>query len=368
VNVRRLALALLALAAGPARADKGHVWPSPVELAESSQKAILLHDGKEEVLILGVELRAAREAQVLEFIPFPSEPKVSLAEGDPFGQVQRLIREKRLEYEPGPPVKGGRGAPAAVELTFSARIGVHDVAVVQVNDAGGFEAWVRAFFREKGLPDSLDLGGVLPVAEDYLRRGLRWFVFDTVTVGTETRFAAPLAYRFRSEQLYYPLKDSNIVGGKGTVELVLILPGSFLHEGAPEALQRVLAALRRTSDTPHGWLPSSSAKVYPGEAEAVFPGAAAFFARTPKLYLQVLEFVGPYRFTDDLFLDLRDLRPYAWKFPPPEFGVASLDPFPGLSEDEIQDYCEANPGVLPCQGRPGKGQPAGKAKPARKPK
>jgi hypothetical protein len=354
VNVRVALVAALALAAGPARADRGHIWLKPVQLAETSQKAIVLHNGEEEVLVLGVELEAARQAEILEFIPFPSEPAVALAEGDPFDQARRLVREKRLEAQ-GPPVKGGPGRPVAVELTFAARMGVHDVAVVRVNDADGFEAWVRDHFRREGLESPLDLGPALAVARDYLARGYRHFVFDQVTVGPERRFAAPLVYRFRSERLYYPLRTSNLVGGDGAVQLVMILPGSFLHEEAPEAIRHVWRALQGASDVPWAWRVSSSAKILPAEAETVYPGAARFFARTPKLYLQALGYVGPYRFGADLLLDLGDLGPYASKLRSWEDldGVVlgrDLD-FPGYTDEEIQDYCEALPSRPPCQAR-----------------
>ncbi len=274
-----------------------------------------------------------------------------------------MIAEKQLEYVRGEPTKGGEAPRAAVELRWSARIGVHDVSVVQVNEAAGFEAWVRRFFEEKGIPASLDLESVLPVAEDYLRRGFHHFVFDHVTVGKETRFAEPLAYRFRSERVYYPLKTSNIVGGKGTVELVTILPGSFAVEDAPEAAQRFFGMLRRISAPTWGWNPSSSAKIHPREADSVFPGAATLFARTPKLYMQVLEYVGPYRFADDLFLELRDLRPYAQKFRPWDgYGTIKLGFFPGFTAEEIEDYCQAKPADPLCEGRAPKGKPRGRTK------
>jgi hypothetical protein len=360
VNARAALVAVLALAAGPARADRGHIWIRSVQLSETSQKAIVLHNGEEEVLVLGVELEAARQAEVLEFIPFPSEPAVALAEGDPFGQAKRLVRQKQLEFQ-GPPVKGRPDRPVAVELTFTARMGVHDVAVVRVNDAAGFETWVRDHFRRKGLGSQLELGPALAVAQDYLARGYRHFVFDQVAVGPDRRFAAPLVYRFRSERIYYPLRTSNLVGGKGAIQLVMILPGSFLHEEAREAIRNVWQVLRVASDAPWGWRMSSSAKVHPAEAEAIFPGAARFFATTPKLYLQALEYVGPYHFGADLLLDLGDLGPYASKlrsWQDLDDVVVDRD-FPGFTGEEVQDYCEANPSRPPCQARahPATGRP-----------
>jgi hypothetical protein len=350
----RLVVLALALGPGPARADKGHLWPSPVQLSEASQRGIILHDGEEEVLILGVELEAARAAEILEFIPFPAEPTVGLAEGDPFAAVGRLVRAKRLEVE-GAVHKDGAGGRAAapVELTFAARMGVHDVAVVRVNDAAGFEAWVRRWFVERGAGATLELGPALEVAQDYLRRGYRYFVFDRVEVGTARRFAAPLVYRFRSARLYYPLRTSNIVGGEGVVQLVTILPGSFALEEAPDAAQRFWRALRAASEGRGAWRTSTSAKLRPEEAEAVYPGAARLFARTPKLYLQSLEYAGPYRFGDDLLLDLADLRPFAAKlrpFAPPGDLDHGFD-LPGFTEEEIADYCEAIPAAPACQVR-----------------
>jgi len=356
VNVRApllAALAGLALHAAPARADRGHIWPAPVQLAETSQRAILLHDGAEEVLVLGVELEAAREAEILEFIPFPAEPVVTLAEGDPFARVQRLVHEKRIEVPRRTRSKDGPSPGGdAVAITFAARMGVHDVTVVRVDDAAGFEAWVRAWFRARGTTATLELGPALAVARDYLARGHRHFVFDRVAVGRNKRSAAPLVYRFRSERLYYPLRTSNVVGGQGLVQLVMILPGSFAHDEAPEAAQRFWKALRGTSDA-GAWEVSTSAKLRSAEAEAVWPGAARLFAATPKLYLQVLQYAGAYRFADDLLLDLGDARPFASKLrgfeAPGEGGLGRW--FPGFSAEEIADYCEANAGSPICPAR-----------------
>jgi len=133
--------ALVTCAALSAWADKGHVWPSPVGLSEASQRAIILHNRSEEVLILGVELQARQAGKILEFIPFPSEPQVGLAPGNPFERIQELLTQKGLEFESPFPVKG-QPSRSPVELRFSAKVGVHDVAVIKVNDAEGLAAWV----------------------------------------------------------------------------------------------------------------------------------------------------------------------------------------------------------------------------------
>ncbi len=339
-------LAMLALAAQGAWADKGHIWPRPVALSESSQRAIILHNRQEEVLILGIELRAQEATEILEFIPFPSEPQVALAEGNPFERMKRLIQEKGLEIESAQFVKGGSQASSAVEIRFSERVGLHDVTVIKLNDAKGLSDWVYRFFKDKGIEAVPDLSRVVPVAEDYLRRGFNYFVFDYVPVQQETRFIDPLAYRFKTERLYYPLKTSNIVGGQGAVDVIMILPGSFAFESEPEKEQRFWLNLRGISaPSPNAWRLSSSSKVFPAEAREVYPQAEAFFRRVQKLYLQVLEFRGDYLFKNDLFLDLGSLAPHAYKLAGAEYGSRNYF-FEKFTPEEIQDYCEAKPDSL----------------------
>ncbi len=336
-------LASLALTAQWAWADKGHIWPRPVRLSETSQKAILLHNRREEVLILGVELQAQTPTEILEFIPFPSEPKVTLAEGNPFEQAGRLIRAKGLEIEGHHPVKGGAANPEAVEIRFSERVGLHDVTVIKINDTKGLTEWVNAFFKGKGLEVKPELDRVIPVAEDYLKRGFPYFVFDYVPVRPEAKFVEALVYRFETERLYYPLKTSNIVGGKGTVEAILLLPGSFVFESEPEKEMRFWTRLRGLSRAnPEAWRLSSSAKIVPTEARTLYPETERFFRGIPKLYLQVLEFSGDYRFDEDLLLDLGFLAPYAYKLPAMDFDSRGYF-FDKFSAEEIQDYCEAKP-------------------------
>ncbi len=341
--MRRWIVAILAFAAPFAWADKGHIWPHPVGLSETLQKAIILHNRNEEVLILGVELQAETKAEILEFIPFPSEPKVTLAQGNPFEQAGRLLQAKGLEIEGRHPVKGGAQGRAAVEIRFSEKVGLHDVTVVKIHDAKGLTEWVDAFFKAKDIEAKPELDRIIPIAEDYLRRGFSYFVFDYVPVQPETKFIEALTYRFKTERLYYPLKTSNIVGGKGAVEAILLLPGSFVFESEPEKEMRFWTLLRGLSRAnPDGWRLSSSAKIIPTEAKSLYPEAERFFRQVPKLYLQVLEFRGDYGFRDDLLLDLNFLAPYAYKLPAMDFGSQGYF-FDKFSSEEIQDYCEAKP-------------------------
>jgi hypothetical protein len=332
------ALCLWSFSAANLFADKGQLWPVPVDISEPSQKAIILHNGLEEILILGTEIAADQEIGILEFIPFPSEPNVSLAEGNPFEAASRLIEKKGLQFVEQS--KGGEEI-APVEVRFSGQVGLHDVAVVQIRDLAGFSDWVRSYFNSRGIDLTAAFDTAYANAADYISRGFDYFVFDYVPLASQSQSIKPLVYRFESSRLYYPFKTSNITGKEGTVDLILFLPGS-------------LGLLTDRSDTTSiysifnvwpNWDLSSSAKVYPNELAVIWPGAQSFFSNQ-KIYLQVLKYSGAYDFRNDLLLDVSRLAPFPYKhiLYKPDYG----NPLGGkyslvgnLSRDELADVAEA---------------------------
>ena len=297
---------LLLSLCSPVLADKGSVSPSPVRLSQDSQRAIIMHNSEEEVLILGTELRAEKETDVLEFIPFPSEPEVKLAAGDPFKEIERLmVEEKGIELINREASKGGGAETVPVEIKLSEKIGLHDVTVIKINDISGFTQWVEEFFNRKGIKVVSDLSGFYKNAEDYTSRGINYFVFDYVSIKTQKRTIEPLVYRFKTNRVYYPLKTSNIIGGNGIVDLIFILPGSFSKEDY----------FRLSDDMRNIFELSNSARVYPEELEKIYPGASEFFSKVDKIFIQMMRYAGPYNFQQDLYYDTSKLEPrsYAWE-------------------------------------------------------
>jgi hypothetical protein len=61
-----------------------------VTVEESAQKAIILVNCREEILILGTEIGASDKTSILRFSPFPAEPKAELAAPTAFEQLGRL--------------------------------------------------------------------------------------------------------------------------------------------------------------------------------------------------------------------------------------------------------------------------------------
>jgi hypothetical protein len=318
-----MVIACLFLSSGDfAWADRGSVSPWPVKISENSQRAIILHNSREEVLILGTELKAEKDTEGLEFIPFPSEPTVTPVIGNPFDEIEKLIFEKDISglawggQEPG---RGGGSeiTPVPIEIKWSEKIGLHDVTVIKINDVYGFKEWVDLFFSKKGIPLTGDLHAFYNNAEDYVRRGIHYFVVDYVSIKTELRSVEPLLYRFKTEKIYYPLKTSTVVGGNGIVDLIFICPGSFpgqkLFDGFPIYPNFILGDSNGTT-----FDLSNSARVYPERIKAVYPEANEFFSKSKKLYIQVMRYAGPYNFKADFFFDIANLDPrtYAWDIMP----------------------------------------------------
>ncbi|MGC8495141.1 MAG: hypothetical protein ACP5SH_25770, partial [Syntrophobacteraceae bacterium] len=178
-------------------ADKGPViWNKGVHLSQEAQKAIIFHNSREEILILGTELKANKETELLEFIPFPSEPKVRMAKGAAFEKMAELIREKGLVFRTATITRGGGGGKATpVEIRLSEKIGLHEVAILKVNDVAQFRGWLDDFFKKRGIQaDQENLSRVYANVEQYVRRGIDYFVFDRVRVSKNVKFVEPLVY------------------------------------------------------------------------------------------------------------------------------------------------------------------------------
>ncbi len=340
-------------------ADKCVWWPEDARLTEDSQKAIIIHNKQEEVLILGTELQADRKTGVLEFIPFPSEPVVSLAKGNPFEEINKLLKHKNVIMLSRGIYKGGRGGGDTVEpveIRFSQKIGLHDVTVIKINDINAFNKWVIDFLDKKGFKniELKALRNFSNIAEDYIKKGFHYFVFDYVQLEDTKKFVEPLIYRFKTDKLYYPFKTSNNVGGRGSVELVLILPGSL---GIRQYGLELIKEFAKIFSSPWDYELSTSSKVYLKELEPIYEKINEIFTDKSKIYLQMLRYSGWYEFKEDLYMDISNIPPYANKddlfyryYSPLDRYYGYRDTFEDIfarhkdeifTEDEIRDYLEA---------------------------
>ena len=219
-------------------ADSGMVpWPPEVHLKEAGQKAIVAWNGAEEVLILSTDVRSTGPATVLRLVPLPSNPtKVKEGSFSSFENIVNIINEKiRAGWEELAPTAGREGGgPPPLEITFHAKLGPHDVTIVKVNNLEYFMTWVENFAQSRGLVARALPANFEGSVENYLDRGISYFVFDIIETSASAKSYTPLVYRFKTDFLYYPLViTGNSVGLESSwdeIQLFIITKGRIRGE------------------------------------------------------------------------------------------------------------------------------------------
>jgi hypothetical protein len=353
MKLRALMIGVILFAA-PAAADMGqiHVSAEGVIVSESAQKAIILVNGQEEVLILGTEMAASKKTPIVRFIPFPSEPKVELAPKGVFDRMAALVKKYALQYVTVAHSKGGAGTidTAGVEVHFAAKMGGHDLTVIRVRDAAAIRNWVNAYFKKKHLPTRAAYGEAEKIVHDYVARGIDWFVVDAVELSPAGGAIAPVAYRFASKALYYPLLTSNTFGGKGAIELYVLGPSSLCAPGSNVFFgegDKAIDTNGRETGPCFGLeaKASTSAMLVPAEHDmgAILPTAEAFFAGKP-VFLQAIRYAGPYKFEHDVEIALPQGVAKALAAPEP-----GENPFAAALLPQEHAQCKKVPERGPCK-------------------
>jgi len=279
---------------GTALADRGMIFigrPS-VSIYEPGQKAIVAWNRGMEVLILATDTRAPQEGKALGVLPLPSAPKVEKGSLDSFVAVQRLIWKNALRLSGA--VRGKISSPQGVRIVFRKRIGAHNLTAVEAGSVQAFIRWAEEFVRKHARSNL----GALPAewratVADYIKRGVRFFVFDLIDIGREERTIEPLVYTFKSRRPFYPLKISRPMGGLTKVQVFLLtpkMPDIFSMRG-PLAVA--------TYKAPFGWRPILF-KVSYHELKAISPKISSLLGKGGG-YLCALQYKGP---TSGLYADL----------------------------------------------------------------
>lgn len=305
---------LMAIFAGSALADRGGIPPiHTVTISEPAQRAIIAFNGKKEIIILQTDVRADRETPILEFMPLPSVPWVTLAPEDCFAQLSRILEAHELRYVSWSDryssslgrIEGGDPVTVVVE----AQLGLHEITVIEVATSEGFMSWVRAFFLHRGLGEPLLSKDLRAIVDGYLARGFRYFAFDIITLQPETKTVQPVAYTFRTRSLYYPLQVTNLYGGRGTIQLLTILPRG-LRGLLPVQLEPDLE--KGGPLLPSGYWRcdySDSTRLRRGEMSRLHP-ALSHLMKGRRATLQAVRYNGPLHFNEDMWLSpSREVKP-----------------------------------------------------------
>ncbi|MGB2809027.1 MAG: DUF2330 domain-containing protein, partial [Sedimentisphaerales bacterium] len=247
-------------------------------LTESGQRAIIGWDGSTQVLCLGTDVSSSRKTTVIEFLPLPSEPNVTLGSRKTFEAAEKLLARRSVKLQmPRTRTLGlGKSSESVpFHITFHQRLGAHDVTVVKVNRPDEFADWVQEKAKaltggQVSLPDS-----IRELIAKYLNEyNCPYFVFDVIEVGPDPRSVEPIIYEFKSSEVFYPLEISSTFHGQTTIDLVIF---SWYPVDQHSISQR-------------GFLLSNFVEVNASEMQKVLPRLKLLLGKSA--FLQVFRYIG----------------------------------------------------------------------------
>jgi len=213
-------ISFLMIWAPPACADMGAIVPlTGAKVAEIAQKAIVAHDGFEEILILSTGLVTSQNTPILRLIPFPSLPTIIEIDNEIWERLSHICEKHNLQYLIS--YRGGeKGEKVTVEYQTSQ--GAHEITVVKADDSEEFLEWVTNFLLQNNLPPLPQEEKLQNLVDDYLQRGINYFVLDVVNFQKNREKVEPVGYAFLSRNFYYPVKISNLFESSGEIELFVL--------------------------------------------------------------------------------------------------------------------------------------------------
>ncbi|HIJ74384.1 MAG TPA: DUF2330 domain-containing protein [Candidatus Hydrogenedentes bacterium] len=207
-----------------ASSDEVAFDPLDVVVYEPGQRAIILWNGKRELLLLSTDIKTSEDVSILEVIPLPAEPTVTLGDFETFEKMRALVTEKQMwavAAQGG--VNDARPSVAkAATITFHRKMGAHDVAVVKVLEKEHFVEWVQQFLAAKQAVNPRIRPEFTDIIENYLARGFNWFVFDTIQATDRLQSRQPVQYIFDADAVFYPLEISSLENGRTTIDLTVV--------------------------------------------------------------------------------------------------------------------------------------------------
>ena len=282
----------------PAYADMGIIVPAGVaEVSEQNQKAIVIHNGIEEIIILTNKVVATDPVVVLRFIPFPNSPQVTAAPPKCFKAVNMIIKARDVKYmevASGASIKDKDADIArSFDIKFDKKVQASDVFVVKINSFLQFRNFVNKCLEKKGLPHKAEYKDMETIVSNYLSRGIRYFAFDFLELNRGTSIIEPLMYKFNTEKLYYPLEISDIFYGIGSINIVFLTgpdPDNASFEG--------------------DWKSTSAHMIDAEDAEEIYPNITEFFEKEPismprdYIHLEIKKYFGLFDFKNDIYSDI----------------------------------------------------------------
>ena len=210
---------ILCIAAPPLFSGTGVMMPDTDSIISQSRQRILIEfNGEEEVIVLSNVLSGNKNERVVRFIPLPAKPEVSMVDEAIFADTAKVLElyndqivscynsgNKLDEVSVYQPVQYPQNKP-------------ENISIFEVNDIHHFVGLLSEYIATGNLSLQLSPSDEEVIA-DYIERGFRFFILDTVTVYQEEQLIQPVVYKFKTERLIYPLVTLNSFKNEGNLEI-----------------------------------------------------------------------------------------------------------------------------------------------------
>lgn len=245
-----------------------------VRVEEPTQHAVVAWNGKEELLVLSTQVKPSKSVRLLEILPLPSEPEVFAADPKTF----EVLHDE---------LTGGL-IPSAAEKLFEKRIGPHHLFAIRVDNQADFVAWVQGYLVKYAGVRTLISERALAMVQSYIDNGYRYFVLDLIDADAAGTRQMAIAYRFKTDHLFYPFRITAISGQGETYARLLILSNGLLRYNT-----RLLPS-KYIDVRPFG--PNSkAAKLSRERLSELSPLVADLFGDTDEVLLRRWDVFGPIR-------------------------------------------------------------------------
>ena len=237
-------------------------WDKKTDINEPTQKAVILHDGGREDMLLQVKY----EGPLREFgwlVPVPSVPKVERGSMDAFYELSELTQRHFGTATRGVATMGLANAEDGgqpVKVIETKTVGAYEVTILSARDSGSLERWLQA--HDYSIPE-----GKTEIVADYIRRG--WYFvaakiqlngkagFKMVSTSpkstAQTRKAIqkklssgelhPLLISFDTPHCIFPLKISAVASKPSEVSLYVLSKQPLLNPALFEEACKTLTQL-----------------------------------------------------------------------------------------------------------------------------
>jgi hypothetical protein len=190
------------------------------EIKLLSVKVIIAHNGDEEILVLSNVLSTRSSKRILRFTPLPSKPEVTIPQTEIISNIADYINTGGIKtincYKGKEKIGNGNTYQVPPNETKPLKS-----TVLEVMDSDHFMNLLSELNRKMDSPVEIT-DSQLEQIMYYIKQGYKFFIVDLIDLNENVSNISPLVYKFKTDELYFPLKLMNLYKNKGKLDIIVL--------------------------------------------------------------------------------------------------------------------------------------------------